>query len=194
VRPRYLGIFAAVAAAGWLVLYPLIATEAGDDPVGLRYDDWNRLLVVPLIAYLVVWLGLRDVDLWGRRIAVAGTALLVVGNVVEFWLVLVQEKDVFAIADARGEDAWAGSDAGWFLFLGGVVLALVGSGMTAVRAVALSRLQRVILVLTPLGLVGGLAGEEGWVVALAVSAPLAVLWLILAATLRGGPRDTRVAL
>lgn len=187
-------MFAAVAAVGWAVGYPLVASAASAEPVALSYDDFNRLLVVPLAAYLVVLLGLRGVHLWGRRLAVAGAGLLVLGNLVEFWLVLVQDRPVFAIANARGQDAWVGSDVGWLAFLAGAVLALAGSALLALRPGALSALQRVVLGLTPIAVVAGFVGEAGWGVGLVWGLLLLVGWLVLAASLHGGPGDARVRL
>jgi hypothetical protein len=52
---------------------------------------------------------------------------MLVGNVVEFWLVLASDAEVFAIAEPRGLDEWIGSTVGWLAFLLGSLVLLVGT-------------------------------------------------------------------
>ena len=134
MRPRAPAVAAILCGVGWAVGIPLVASEASADPVGLRYDDWNRVLLAPLLLLVIALAGLREVQLdrlsrWGRRGALAalgGAALMVLGNVVEFWLVVLSDREVFAIADPRGLDPWMGSTVGWIAFLLGSLLLLFG--------------------------------------------------------------------
>ncbi len=73
----------------------------------------------------------------GFRVAAVGVGLLLAGNVVEFYGVLLQDKpNAHAAARAGEADHWVGSDIGWIIFGIGMLLLLVG-GLTA--AVALQR-------------------------------------------------------
>jgi hypothetical protein len=131
---RASGLAAIVGGVAWAVSLSLGATAASEDPVGLGYDDYNRLLTLPLLLQLVALAGLRSLQRprlssWGRRgagLALLGGALLLVGNVVEFWLVLFSDEAVVAIAADRGLEEWAGSTVGWLTFLTGALLLFVG--------------------------------------------------------------------
>jgi hypothetical protein len=131
---RWSGVAAIVSGIAWGVSLPLVASAASDDPVGLGYDEYNRLLTLPLLLLLVALAGLRTLQLpelssWGRRgasLAVLGAGLLVLGNVIEFWAVLLSNDDVAAIATDRDLDEWAGSTIGWVVFLVGALLLFVG--------------------------------------------------------------------
>jgi hypothetical protein len=134
VLVRSAGIAAIASGVLWAVALPLVATAASADPVGWRYDDFNRLLTAPLLLLVVALAGLRAAQIgrlakWGSRgawLALAAAVLLVVGNVVEFWLVLASDAEVFAIAEPRGLDQWVGSTVGWLTFLLGALLLLAG--------------------------------------------------------------------
>jgi len=136
------GLAAILTGLFWGFTLPLIATQATDDPVGLRYDDFNRWLTLPLALLLVTLIALRV--LLGRRLpargrlgttlAAAGSALMLLGNLVEFWVVMLTDDYVAAIADERRVDEWAGSTVGWIGFLAGVLLLLVGGVLVALAA------------------------------------------------------------
>jgi hypothetical protein len=131
---RWAGIAAIVSGLAWAIALPLVATAASDDPVGLGYDDYNRVLTLPLVLLVLTLAGLRRLQkgrlsLWGRRgaaAAVIGAGLLVLGNVIEFWAVLFSDDAVFAIANDRGLDEWPGSTIGWLTFLVGSFLLFAG--------------------------------------------------------------------
>jgi hypothetical protein len=131
---RWAGIAAIVSGLAWAIALPLVATAASDDPVGLGYDDYNRVLTLPLVLLVLTLAGLRRLQRgrlspWGRRgaaVALLGAGLLVIGNVIEFWAVLSSDDAVFAIADDRGLDEWPGSTIGWLTFLVGLCLLFAG--------------------------------------------------------------------
>ena len=135
-RGRASALAAGLAALGFLIAVPLVATAASDQPVGLRYDDWNRLFTIPLLALAVAVAGYR-LQRPGRAadLALAAAAAMVLGNAIEFWAAVGQDDAVSAIArDRPGEGEWAGSSVGSPLFAVGV-LALIGASVThAVRA------------------------------------------------------------
>jgi hypothetical protein len=131
---RWAGLAAMIAGISFGFALPLVATAASDDPVGVGYDDYNRLLTLPLVLLLLALAGLRSLQMpelspWERQgalLALAGAALLVVGNAIEFWAVLLSDDAVFALAEDHGLDEWAGSTIGWLVFLAGGLLLIVG--------------------------------------------------------------------
>jgi hypothetical protein len=136
------GLAAILAGIFWGFTLPLIATQATDDPVGLRYDDFNRWLTLPLALLLVTLVVLGA--LLGRRLPAQGTlgttlaalgaGLMLLGNLVEFWAVMLTDDYVAAIAEDRRVDEWVGSTIGWLGFLIGVFLLLVGGSLVALAA------------------------------------------------------------
>jgi hypothetical protein len=104
----------------------------------LSYDGYNRLLAVPLVWFLVaVATAPRALAVPGRSVragflaAAVGVGLLVAGNVVEFYGVLLQEEpNAYAAARAGEADHWVGSDIGWLVFGIGMLVLLLG-GLTA---------------------------------------------------------------
>jgi hypothetical protein len=140
VSPRLGGAAAIGCGIGFAVGLPLVAVAASADPVGWRYDDFNRVLTAPLVLLVVALAGLRAVQAerlsrWGRRgasLALGGAVAMLVGNVVEFWLVLASEAEVFAIADPRGLESWVGSTVGWLAFLAGSLVLLFGGVLLGV--------------------------------------------------------------
>jgi hypothetical protein len=140
VLVRAAAVAAVVGGVGWAVGLPLVASAESADPVGWRYDDWNRVLTAPLLLLVVALAGVRAAQVerlsrWGSRgawLALAGALLMVVGNVVEFWLVLASDAEVFAIAEPRGLEEWTGSTVGWLAFLLGSLLLLAGGVLLGV--------------------------------------------------------------
>lgn len=154
---------AAVAAGSLALLLPVTAVSASAEPTGLGYAPANRALTVPFAALLIWLLAERGrtaragAPRWGTAAGV-GAAAMLVGNVVEFWLVLVQDRPVSAIATDRHQAAWIGSDIGWLTFLPGMALLLVA-------LVAGARAQRRAGMLTR----GAALARPGWVLALLVA-------------------------
>jgi hypothetical protein len=186
---RWSGVAAIVAGIAWGVSMPLVATAAMEEPVGLGYDDYNRLLALPLTLLLVVLAGLRALQLpelsaWGRRgalLALVGAALLVLGNLIEFWAVLLSDDAVFAIAEDRGLDEWAGSAVGWTVFLVGGALVFVGGcvfGAASADAGILPRWAALVVALTaPLMLAAFVASSSSLRLTAALAALLGLGWV-----------------
>ncbi len=123
----------------WTVLVPLITlTYPGrvgwgrtDTVLGLAWEDYNRMLPVVLLLLLVGMAGLRvryaprsgRLGKGGFALALVGLALMLVGNVVEFW-VAGGVRDQMTTADLIG---WITYSLGYLLLAVGLVLLGVGS-------------------------------------------------------------------
>lgn len=194
---RFGGLAALLAGVFWGFTLPLVATQATEDPVGLRYDDFNRWLTLPLALLVVTVLCVRALVAGrlprggrvGATLALAGSALMLLGNMIEFWVVFLTEDYVSAIAERRNVDEWAGSIGGWLLFLVGVVLLLVGGALVAFaawRARALPAWAGLVLAGTAPALLVAFslwaATVEGTIV---VAAALGLAWIAFGLWLRG---------
>ncbi len=125
---------AAITGGGlWVVLRALIEFSRDTVVLGHTYEDYNRLVPIPLLLFLLALVGLRGryapvVRLLGTAglvLAAAGVIVAAAGVVIEFW---------WAGGIRQGEKA--GSDAGWMLFgLGyfGLLAGLMLFGMAAQR-------------------------------------------------------------
>ena len=135
---RYVGALACiVGGASWALLGPAAVLERNNV---LSYDNYNRLLTIPLLLFLVGFIAAGSLvrtrarqGTVGFAVAALGLFLLLIGNVVEFWGVLLQSKpNAHAAFEMASSEHWVGSDIGWMLFglgmltllVGGVVLAL----------------------------------------------------------------------
>lgn len=134
-RPqRYAGVGAGFA---WLLLIPAAELQRRGM---LSYDGYNRLIAVPLLLFVIaLWrapgavTGEAKHGAAGLRIAAGGAALLWVGNVVEFYGVLLQSGlNAQAAHDAGETEHWIGSDIGWIIFGLGMLTVLVGGIVAAI--------------------------------------------------------------
>lgn len=89
------GWFALLAGIGWLVLVPAGELERRDL---LSYEGYNRLVAPPLLLFGIALLLAPSVlsvrsrlGGIGMRVAAVGSALLLVGNLTEFYGVLLQD-------------------------------------------------------------------------------------------------------
>ena len=188
---RWAGFAAIIAGIAWGFVLPLIATAASDEPIGLGYDDYNRLLTLPLVLLLVALAGVRSLQLpelsrWeraGALLALAGAALLVVGNAIEFWAVLLSDDAVFALAQDHGFDEWAGSTVGWLVFLAGGLLLIAGGivfGVATARARILPRWAGAVIASSaPLLLAAVVAWTSSVPLTAGLGVALAVGWVAL---------------
>ncbi len=132
------GVFACILGGiAWALLGLAAVLERNNI---LSYDNYNRLLTLPLLLFLVGFIAtgrlLRPRTMPGTVgfVAVAlGLFLLLAGNALEFWGVLLQSEPNAQLAHETGAgEHWIGSDIGWMIFglgmlasiVGGVVLAL----------------------------------------------------------------------
>ena len=177
---RTLSLLAVGTGALWTVGVTLVATQAGSDPVGAGYDAANRALTLPLVL-LVGYAALLRKSPPGRSrrgslVLVVGSVLLLAGNVLEFWMVLLSGLHTEKNAARLGEsEAFWGSFAGWMLFLLGMLVTIAAAVMLG-RAVG--GLRGAILVVLA---IVGLSATGLWAVSplLAGAAGLALAgWLI----------------
>jgi hypothetical protein len=203
VLVRWGGVAAILAGLGWAVALPLVATAASADPVGWRYDDYNRVLTAPLLLAVLALAGVRAAQVehlskWGRRgawLALAGAGTMVVGNVVEFWLVLASDAEVYAIAHPRDLDEWVGSTVGWILFLLGSLVLLAGTvllGIATGRAGVLPGWLGFLLGMTaPLLLISFVLWAASVVATIPPSAILGLGWVAIGVALLRTRSGTR---
>lgn len=198
---RFGGLAAIVSGVLFAFGLPLVATQATDDPVGLRYDDFNRWLTLPLallVAALVAVRGAQSERLGprgrlGATLAIVGAGAMLLGNLVEFWLVFFTDDYVAAIADERRElDEWVGSTVGWLLFLAGAFLLLVGGillGVETWRAHALPVWVGAVVASTaPLLLAAFVAWSISVEATIVLALVLGIAWVAVGLRLRTGPR------
>lgn len=123
-----LGLATGVA---WTVAVTMIGTQADTDPVGPHYDVYNRVFTVALVLLLAFALLLRHRSTGRARLGASlvtiASVLFVAGNVLEFWGAFVTGGLTEKTAERLGEEgAFWGSAVGWFIFLPGELLLLVG--------------------------------------------------------------------
>jgi len=160
------GLAAILGGVLWIAVRVLVLLE----PPPFSYDAYNRMFVAPLLLLLVGLLGLSARSAGGRRrlartgtmAAVGGCALLIAGNVAEFWFVLMQSKpNANAAYQSGAEEVWIGSEIGWMLFLLGFLIMSIGLvlfGVAAVRANELPRWRALPLMVGVAGLMAFLFG------------------------------------
>jgi hypothetical protein len=182
-------------AAGlmWAALRPLHE----DQPAPYTYDEWNRVMTAVYLLFFGATAGLRHalaphvgrVGQIGLVVSMVGSALLVVGNVVEFWVSLV--LDVPTAFDAGYIGAgWPGSYTGWGIFMAGCLTLLAADGLLVVALIRVAAVRwwlTLPVVLSQLFMLAFFAPRQS----LAFGAVWVVLGLALAAfgmelRLRGG--------
>lgn len=139
------GTAAMLGGLAWLLLIP--AAELHRREL-LSYDGYNRLLAIPLLLFLVALLAVsRALTVAGRSVragllaAAVGVGLLLAGNVAEFYGVLLQDQpNAYAAAQAGEASHWVGSDVGWIVFGVGMLVLLVG-GLTAAAGMQRHRVR-----------------------------------------------------
>lgn len=176
-----------------MLLGPAAVLERNDT---LSYDAYNRLLTLPLLLFLVgvlttgERLRLRTTPGTVRFVGVVlGLVLLLVGNVIEFWGVLLQPKLNAQTAHEAGVgEHWLGSDIGWMLF-GVGMLTLIVDGVVLALSLRRSAMfpTRVTLFLGLLGvgvLAGNLFGRAPFFLSIPVLRLYGAGWIALGRRLR----------
>ncbi len=131
---RVAALFGGVA---WLLLAPAAELTRRDL---LSYDGYNRLLAIPLLLFTVALLlapaalALRvPLGKVGFSVAAVGAGLLLIGNIVEFYGVLLQDGlNAQAAHEAGVSEHWIGSDLGWMVFVLGMLVLLAGGIVAAI--------------------------------------------------------------
>lgn len=172
---------AALGGLAWILLAPAAELVRRDL---LSYDGYNRLLAVPLLLFTIALsLAPRGLRARGRlaragfSVAAAGTGLLFLGNVIEFYGVLLQDGlNAYTASQAGADQHWIGSDIGWITFGVGMLVLLAGG---IVAALALHRRATapvwVIFFAATLG-VGVLAGNLVGLAPAFLSVPVLALY------------------
>jgi hypothetical protein len=116
---------------GWLLLAPDAELARRDQ---LSYDAYNRLVAVPLLLFTVTLaltprvLAVRSrVARAGLVVVAVGAGLLVLGNGIEFYGVLLQDRPNAYAGYQAGQESWIGSHVGWAVYLIGGLVLLAGS-------------------------------------------------------------------
>lgn len=200
-RSASVATLALVAGIGWLLLIPAAELERRDV---LSYDGYNRLLALPLLLFAVTLLCVPHVlpgeakrAQLGFRIAAVGAAVLFVGNVVEFYGVLLQsELNAMAAHEVGDASHWIGSDIGWLIFGVGMLTLLIG-GVTGAIGVGGwgTRPRWLVLFMATLGigvLAGNLFGLAPAFVSVPALAAYSVGWIYFAAVLEGRAKRLRL--
>ena len=137
---RLSGLAAILGGVLWIAVRVLVLLE----PPPFSYDAYNRMFVAPLLLLLVGLLGLSARSAGGRGrlartgivAALAGCALLIAGNVAEFWLALAQSKpNANAAYQSGAKEARIASESGSMLFLLGFLILSIRLVLLAVAAV-----------------------------------------------------------
>jgi hypothetical protein len=192
-QPAIGGGAAVLGGLAWLLLAAAAELVRRDL---LSYDGYNRLLAVPLLLFAIAlsWAP-RALSTGGRlasvgfSLAAVGAGLLLIGNVVEFYGVLLQDRlNAYAASQAGADEHWIGSDVGWITFGLGMLVFLVGG---IVAALALHRRGTgpvwLVLFTGSLGvgvLAGNLFGLAPAFVSVPVLAVYAVGWIAFGRLLR----------
>lgn len=135
-RGTALGTAAVAGGMLWAAARTLYFAEDTFDLSFLTYDDANRIMTGPILV-LVVTTFLLARGAWGdappmARGALAaasgGWFLLLCGNVLEFWAVLLQDlPNARTAAETGAAAAWWGSYVGWMVFAAGLFLLLAAA-------------------------------------------------------------------
>jgi len=173
-------VSALLGGLGWLLLIP--GAELHSREV-LSYDSYNRVIVLPLLAlFVALYAASRTFRPLGRLlkggfvVAVVAAGLLVLGNVIEFYGVLLQSKPNAYDAYQSGQTShYIGSDIGWIIFAIGMLLCLVAGVPLAAGLAPSRRAPRwLVLFFASLG-VGPLAANVS-LGSVIVSAPILFLY------------------
>jgi hypothetical protein len=179
-------------AAGlmWAVLRPL----QEDHPPPYTYDEWNRVMTAVYLLFFGAAAGLRQalaphvgrVGRIGLVMSMVGSALLVAGNVVEFWVSLLLNVPTAFDAGYNGA-GWQGSYAGWGMFMVGCLTFLAADGLLVValiRAPAVRWWLTLPVVLSQLFILAFFAPQE--------SLAFGVVWVVLGLALAAFGWDMHV--
>ena len=191
---RWSGLAAMLGGLLWMVLGALAGMTGGSTKVlGLAEGAYSRMFTVSLLLVTAGLAGLyaRQAGRFGRLgaagfvLAFIGLALIVLGNVIEWWI-----SDLI-FADVQPGQFKPGAHAGWGIFLVGFCVLAVGLvlvGIATIQAKALPRWSRalplVIGLLPALGFLVALSIGEGGVELILLSPCLG--WMLLGYALWSG--------
>lgn len=178
-RYTFYGVCAILAGVLWAVFKYLVNHTPGP----FSYDDYNRFLTIPLILMFICSIGIHKLLLkqLGGLAKLSGVflvfsfSLLLLGNVVEFWVVLLQsKKNAYEAYQSRSTEVWVGSDLGWIIFIVGSGFYIITSFLLGLALLLKKRAKYWNLLILIFGLIGTLSfGPEIFLI------PYAVGWLLI---------------
>ncbi len=187
LRPSMVvGGAAVLGGLAWLLLVPAAELERRNL---LSYDTYNRLLAAPLLLFAIaLYSAPRALAAQGRlvrlgfSVAAMAAGLLLAGNLVEFYGVVLQDGlNAYAARQGGRARHWIGSDVGWITFGVGMLVFMVGG---VIIALALHRSQTrprwLIVFAATLGigvLAGNLFVRESAFISVPVLAVYATGWI-----------------
>jgi hypothetical protein len=148
---------AVAAGTSWVLGVTLVATQADTDPVGSGYDDANRVMTVACSLLLA-----SAVQAWRHRqgrarlATVIGTALMLLGNALEFIVLPLTGGTPDALATPGGDTSPL-STGGFLVFAVGLLLVLGACIAIAAGLRQRSGADRLMIALTGPALVAGTA-------------------------------------
>lgn len=126
------GILSICGGVLWVIVKHLI----NQTPQPFNYDDYNRMFTIPLLFMLISFIGfytvymkrLTKIARIAGKIGILGLVLLLLGNVLEFWVVLFQSKpNAYAAFSNGSSEVFIGSYLGWMIFCIGLLLIAITS-------------------------------------------------------------------
>lgn len=141
MKGYFYGISAILGGIFWVVVKYLI----NHLPPPFSYDDYNRISTIPLILMLVGFIGvhtillkpLSKVVVISSTVTIMGLSFLLIGNILEFWMVLFQSHPIaYEAFNSGSTTAWMGSYIGWLIFCIGLLLNAISSliiGMVLIK-------------------------------------------------------------
>ena len=159
---RWSGLAAMLGGALWIALWFILRSTWSADLLTLTYEDYNRLMPIPLLLLMSGLAGLYarqggrsgKLGTAGAVVAFIGLVMLLAGSVVEFWI---------GGGIRHGNESI--SQSGWGIFLLGFPVLAVGMllfGIAALRAKVLPGWRR------PLPLIIGLMITSGMLLAFGI--------------------------
>jgi hypothetical protein len=130
MKGYFYGISAILGGIFWVVVKYLITHL----PPPFSYDDYNRIFTIPLILMLVGFIGvhtlllkpLSKVVVISSTVTIIGLSFLLIGNILEFWMVLFQSHpNAYEAFNSGSTTVWMGSYIGWLIFCIGLLLNVI---------------------------------------------------------------------
>ena len=192
---RWLGMAAIVGGVLWMALRPFISNTWGRPMLGFTYEDYNRLMAVPLMLLLFgawgvtirYWQDVGKVGHLGNLLVVLGLLGALAGVLIEFWW-------AGGLSGNREGAMW-----GWLIYLlglAGVTIGLVLFGASAMLNKALPGWSRPIPLLMAsllvLWILSSIVGLED--LGNAGKALLGLGWVLLGVALLMGKRSDPISL
>jgi hypothetical protein len=148
---------AVAAGTCWVFGITLVATQADTDPVGSGYDDANRVMTVACaLLFTSALLAWRQVRFRARLLTVIGTALMLLGNALEFIVLPLTGGTPDALVTPGGDTSPL-STGGFLVFAVGLLLVVGACIAIAISLRRHRRADRLLIAVTGPAFVAGTA-------------------------------------